>query len=319
MLKENYNHFFGSMVSNPFEDADQNVPINIEQGIFVPNDPPGVYVVNNMAHYNGALLSLHFLTDEWSTVEGSAVMVAPGIAFSAAHVIEPLMPHIMERQLRVFCAGYTSSGPRYWRIGHVTKVNNSDIVILALKYATALPPDGRFVQTMITTRLPGIGEQVMVAGIRASREHVEVDADFAFPIVGGNIKYGADVRIAVGEVTQHHLGGRGAMMPSPVIEVACSTPGGLSGGPAFDKYGKVFGVLSASIDDPNGRGPSQISMIWPGLAMTIKPAFLERFMPASCKLLDLDDRLCGIDRRDVIRTSVDAATSLTRMEWDHYT
>ncbi len=318
MLKENYNHFFGSMVSNPFEGADQNVPINIEQGVFVPNDPPGVYIVNNMAHYNGALLSVHFLTDEWSTVEGSAVMVAPGIAFSAAHVIEPLIPHIMAKQLRVFCAGYTSSGPRYWRVGHVTKVNNSDIVILALKYATALPADGRFVQTMITTRLPGIGEQVMIAGIRASREQVEADADMAFPIAGGNITYGADVRIAVGEVTQHHLSGRGAMLPNPVIEVACSTPGGLSGGPAFDKHGKVFGILSVSIDDPDGRGPSQISMIWPGLAMTISPAFLERFMPAGFRLLDLDDRLCGIDRRDVIRTSVDGATGLTRMDWDHY-
>jgi hypothetical protein len=75
-LKENYNHFFGSMVSNPFEGAGQNAPINIEQGIFVPNDPPGVYVVNDTAHYNGALLSVHFLTGEWSTVEGSAVMVA---------------------------------------------------------------------------------------------------------------------------------------------------------------------------------------------------------------------------------------------------
>jgi hypothetical protein len=321
-LKENYNHFFGSMVSNPFEGADQNVPINIEQGIFVPNDPPGVYVVNNMAHYNGALLSVHFLTDEWSTVEGTAVMVAPGIAFSAAHVIEPLMPHIMAKQLRVVCVGYTSTGPRYWRVGYVTKINNSEIVILALKYATALPADGRFVQTMITTRLPGIGEQVMIAGIRASREHVEADADFAFPILAGNIKYGADVWIAVGEVTQHHLSGRGAMAPSPAIEVACSTPGGLSGGPAFDKHGKIFGILSASMsiaDPDDGRGPSQISMIWPGLAMTVSPAFLERFMPASFRLLDLDDRLCGIDRRDVIRTSVDAATGLIRMEWDNYT
>jgi hypothetical protein len=88
------------------------------------------------------------------------------------------------------------------------------------------------------------------------------------------------------------------MLPNPVIEVACSTPGGLSGGPAFDKHGKVFGILSVSIDDPDGRGPSQISMIWPALAITIGPAFLERSMPASFRLLDLDDRLCGIDRRD---------------------
>jgi hypothetical protein len=60
-------------------------------------------------------------------------------------------------------------------------------------------------------------------------------------------------------------------------------------------------------------------MIWPALAPTISPAFLEQYMPASFRLLDLDDKLCGIDRRDVIRTSMDAETGLTRMEWDHYT
>jgi hypothetical protein len=83
--------------------------------------------------------------------------VAPGVAFAAAHVVEPLIPHIVAEKLRIFCAGYTSSGPRYWR------------------------------------------------------------------------------------------------------------------------------------------------------------------MPVNFRLLDLDDRLCGIDRRDVIRASVDDATGLTRVEWDEYT
>lgn len=319
MLKKNHNHFLGSMVSNPFENAGPSSPINIEQGVFVPNDPPGIYVVENMAHYDGALLSVHFLTEQWSTAEGSAVMVAPGIAFTAAHVMEPLIPHIIAGELRTFCAGYTPSGPRYWRVAQMTKVNNSDIMILALRYAAALPPDGRFVQAMITTRLPGIGEQVMIAGIRASREHVETDSQMAFPVAGGHIKYGAEVRIGVGEVTEHHLGGRGAMLPNPVIEVACSTPGGLSGGPAFDKHGKVFGILSWSQDHPDGRGPSQVSLIWPALTAVISPAFLEEHMPKTFRLLDLDYRVCGIDRRDVISTGIDTKSGRTIMAWEPYT
>jgi hypothetical protein len=102
----------------------------------------------------------------------------------------------------------------------------------------------------ITTRLQRIGEYVMIAGIRASREHVKADADVSGRWRQRQIRRGR--WIAVGEVTQHHLGGRGAMVPNPVIEVARSTPGGLSGGPAFDKHGKVFGILSVSIDDPDG-------------------------------------------------------------------
>jgi Trypsin-like peptidase domain len=203
-----------------------------------PNDPPGVYPVNNMAHYNGVFLSVHFVTDEWSTVEGSAVMVAPGVAFAAAHVVEPHMPLVMASKLRIQCVGYTPSGPRFWRVGQVRKVDRTDLVILSLKYASALPADGRFGQAAVSTRPPAIGEQVMVAGLQASDEHVPADESMSFTVKEGRIVYGANVRIGVGEVTQYFPNGRGAMPPGPAIEVACSTPGGLSGGPAFDRPGR---------------------------------------------------------------------------------
>jgi hypothetical protein len=315
-LKKNYNRFFGSMVSNPFDGEDAEKPINIAQGVFVPNDPPGVYIVENMAHYNGVLLSVHLYTDEWSTAMGSAVMVAPGIAFTASHVLEEERPQILAGRYRVCCVGYTSSGPRFWRLNEFNQINDSDLAILTLKYASELPADGLFVQTMITTRLPGIGEKVMISGVRASRNRVEADELMRFPIIDGVYRYGVDVRIGVGEVTAHHIDNRRLFgLGGPVIEVSCSTPGGLSGGPAFDKDGKIFGILSSSIDDPDGRGPSCVSMIWPALAFTIRPAFLEHSMPASFRLLDLDDKLCGIDRREVIRTNL-IGNGQTRVEWD---
>jgi hypothetical protein len=315
-LKEHYNWFFGSMVSNPFESENSNRTINIEQGVFVPNDPPGVYIVENMAHYNGVLLSVHFhsQTEEWTTVEGSAVMVAPGVAFAAAHVLEP------HKRDTVWCTGYTPSGPRYWVVTEVTKLNNSDIVILALKYASAPPTNGRFVQAMIMTRLPGIGEEVMVVDLRASKEHVKADDEMRFPIADGKIRYDADVRIGIGKVAQHHLSGRlPGVGPSPIIEVSCSTAGGLSGGPAFDKFAKVFGILSMSLDHADGRGPSYILMIWPALVSIIRPAFLDHHMPASFSLLDLGNNLCGIDRHAVIRTSPGDEPGQTRIVWDHWT
>jgi hypothetical protein len=319
-LKENYNSFFGSMVSNPFEGDDPDSPITVQQGVFRPNDPPGIHRIENMAHYRGVLLSVHFYTDDWTTLEGSAVMVAPGIAFAAYHVFSDLMRHIMAGQLSVLCIGYTSSGPRFWRPVRVTTIDDSDIVILTLEYGSAIPADRTFTQAMITTRLPPVGEEVMITGTRAAtNEYVEADEHMAFPIVDGKRLYGLDVWAAVGEVTEHRLDGRALIGKASVIEAACSTPGGLSGGPAFDKNGKVFGILSISNNDPDGRGPSQISMIWPALARDLSPAFLKHWMPANFRLLDLDDKLCGIDRRDVIRTSPDSNSGKTRMEWDHWT
>jgi hypothetical protein len=312
--KENFNHFLGPVVSNPFEGLGPDTKIHIEQGVFVPNDPPGVYPIYNMAHYNGVLLSVHFATDTWSTVEGSAVMVAPGIAFAAAHVIEPLIPHIMASELGIHCTGLTPSGPRHWHVRHIAKVNGTDLMILSLDYASTVPSDGRFVQAVVTTRLPQIGELVMIAGFRASDENVPAEDGKYFPVKDGHLKYGANVRIGVGEVTQHHLNGRGSMPPGPAIEVACSTPGGLSGGPAFDQNGMLVGILSTSIDDPDERGPSQISLLWPALVQTITPAFLPHLYPGPIRLLDLDPKLCGIHRRDVFHSTSGPETGVIPME-----
>jgi hypothetical protein len=312
--KENFNYFTGPVVSNPFEGVDPDTQIYIEQGRFVPNDPPGVYPVHNLAHYNGVLLSVHFVTEDSTRIDGSAVMVAPGIAVTAAHVIDPHISLIMASKRHVFCAGLTPSGPRYWHVRHFTKANGTDLVILSLDLASPVPHGCRLAQAMLTTRLPKIGELVMIAGFRASDENVTAEDGIYFPVKDGRLKYGIEVRIGVGEVSQHHLGGRGAMPPGPAIEVACSTPGGLSGGPVFDQAGMLVGILSTSFDVPDGRGPSQVSLLWPALVQTITPAFLPRLYPGPIKLLDLDPNLCGIDRRDAIHSMTDNENGLFAWE-----
>jgi hypothetical protein len=189
--RRNFNHFFGNIVLDPFKDADQNRVFKFEAGGFAPNDPPGVYPIHNMAHYKGVLLSMHFIEDDLSQVDGSAVMIAPGIALAAAHVINPNKSHIMAGKLRVLCVGYTSTGPRFWRLSKVYPVGNTDLVILPLIYASALPDDNLFVQASVTTRLPVLGEQIMIAGLRASDELIPVDEKMSFRVKDGRIVYGA--------------------------------------------------------------------------------------------------------------------------------
>jgi len=139
----------------------------------------------------------------------------------------------------------------------------------------------------------------------------------SFPIKGEHIEYGANVLVAVGEVTEHYLTGRGSMPPGPAIEVACSTPGGLSGGPAFDKNGRLIGILSNSYHDPDGRGPSYVSLLWTALAIEIAPGvFRPHFFPDKFRLLE--SHWCAIDGRDAIQVSMDTETGGLRMEVDDY-
>jgi len=144
----------------------------------------------------------------------------------------------------------------------------------------------------------------MIAGFRASNENLQSEDFPCFPVEGNLIRYGVDVHIGVGEVTQHFLSGRGAMPPGPAIEVACATPGGLSGGPAFDQNGMLVGILFSSIDHPGGSGHSYVSLVTPALPLTTTASFLKpNWGPV--RLLDLPPELCSIDGRDALREFID--------------
>jgi hypothetical protein len=129
----------------------------------------------------------------------------------------------------------------------------------------------------------------------------------------GHLEYGAEVRIGVGTVVQHHLNGRGRMPAGPAFEVNCSTKGGMSGGPAFDSHGKVVGILSTSVDEADGRGPSYVSLLAHALAFKITAAFLPMHFPGKFRLLDLEPHFCGIDQRDAIQVVTDPDTGIERV------
>jgi hypothetical protein len=266
-FKDNFDHFRGEMAPNALSNLAPDVKLVIDQGVFVPNDPPGSYVIQDMAKYDGVLLSVHFFSElsDWNTVEGSAVLVAPGVAITAAHVIDDvIIALIMTGSVQAFCTGLTPSGPRSWNIREIARVAQSDLLVLSLNYSSPVPLDGRFAHAIITTRLPQIGEIVTIVGFRADGGVRFPDFDAKtnpyFPITGGIIEYGGKIMIGVGEVTQHYIQGRGSTAPGPTMEVACVTHGGMSGGPAFDQNGMLVGILSASIKHPDGTGHSQVSL-----------------------------------------------------------
>ena len=78
-------------------------------------------------------------------VHGSAVLVAPGVAFAARHVIEPHLSSLAEGHATLSCGSITRSQLMMWQCKKITFVeNNSDIAILILSYISDLPSDNLF-------------------------------------------------------------------------------------------------------------------------------------------------------------------------------
>jgi hypothetical protein len=249
--------------------------------------------------FDGVLLSIHFANIETHSIEGSGVLVAPGIALCSKHVIIPNLEKIMTSQLGAIAMALSRSGVQIWRISKITLIGNSDLAIIGLTYASKLPDQNSFNVAIISTRLPKIGEKLLIGGFRASDYNFNVSVDDNNQRV---MNCSGNVLCSTGIITNRFPTGRDlSMLPGPALEVGCPSFGGMSGGPVFDSQGMLVGLLSSSYDD----GPSYVSLLWPALASEFEGGWPTQLFKGKTSLLNLTPSVCKIDRPEAIHKKPD--------------
>lgn len=246
----------------------------------------GAGSIEEWDHYGGLLFAVGFGDAQKFNIEGSAILVAPGVALSARHVIKPHLDAILAGDTGIMLMSVSPHGLDLHRIEQVV-IDETDVCILRTSLASDLPPSGDIMCATMTTRLPKVGERIFLAGYRAQ----EIE-----PVAGG---FAAETRIAVGEVTAIYMHGRDSViLPHPCIEVKTLTLGGMSGGPAFDEGGKVVGILTSSIEDPDG--PSYVSMLWPALTNKIETVWPNGIIQCPYNLSELGRIIPILERPDAV-------------------
>ncbi|MDO8799426.1 serine protease [Phenylobacterium sp.] len=261
----------GIVTEDPAKAAAIGEAINFRSMLFKPVAEPCAGDLAEWAHFGSALLSIAFTSGDKLSVEGSAVMVGPGVALAAKHVFEPRLADIMASKDVPILHAVTEHGLQIWRL-HQLVLTDTDVAILRIDLASNLPPENDFHAATLTTRTPKVGEQVQIAGFRS--DSVEEGA-----ILG-------QTRVGIGEVTAVYLTGRDkVMLPHPCIEVKCLTIGGMSGGPAFDENGMLLGVLTSSIE--HEEGPSYVSLAWPTFGAKIESLWLPGMIDLPTSLIEM--------------------------------
>lgn len=276
-------HVTARISEDPLKGEAIRPELNFAYKLFAPPPFSGLRYVENREAFDGALLGMMFQQGGVHRSLGSAAMVAPGIALAAAHVVMDDFESFMGGGCLVY--GHTKSNLMLWRVYHVTLLDDSDLAVLLMEARSALPVGNRLTQLEVTTRLPEKGEAVFVCGIRPSAEH--------FLKVEGHLEFATGVYAATGKVIDVYPAGRDrSKMPWPSFAFECETVGGMSGGPVFDKWGRLVGLLSTGYD---GQELSFASFVGPALAEKLSPAWPSRVYPAESPLSDLRG-LCAIDR-----------------------
>jgi hypothetical protein len=270
--------------------------------------------VANWQVFQGILLAVVSSDESDHSILGSAIMVAPGVALSASHSLKERLPELRRGGLSMMCIGLASTGAQAWNVKLVTFVETTDMCILSLEYALDFPSTRTFYQAALTTRVPAIGEKLIMAGFRGASESFETRYDRTADLW-------ATLYLSSGVVTQQYLRTRDRVkIPWPTLEVDCPTIGGMSGGPVFDARGFLVGLVTSSFDCGPGieSTPTYSALLWPVFGKQFEGGWPGALFGDERKtLLDLNDRgICQIEQSSAVRLSVeDGKLTITFSPW----
>lgn len=253
--------------------------------------------------FRGVLAWVVTGTPNASRVHGSAVVVAPGIAIAATHVVQQELPDILEGVSGFLCLAHAPWGIDIWRVREVCVIDTTDLVLLMLERNSDMPPTGRLHHAFTSTRLPAIGELVAMVGYVANSPSFDDR-----PISGV-------VHVAQGIVKEHYLEGRDRVqMPGPCIQVDVGAKGGMSGGPVFDEAGAVIGIVSSSIGE-DADGVAFVSLTLPALVRKVQPWWPLGMHTAQTTLLEFAGKLQSVEKPDAITPNLDRRFGYLYTAW----
>lgn len=205
-------------------------------------------------------------------IYGTCIMIAPGFAITAKHVIEELIKTFENINLDhppgeehdilgshnsyVFQIVDGKTGYR-WDVRQYFLSANSDICYLRMNpmFKYSLLPVSQ--KITVTLHAPEIGERIVAFGYprsEISTQELEITTKVT-PMT------------AIGKVIEVFPEGRDRMLPFPVFRTSARFDAGMSGGPVFNNSGKLCGIICSNMA-PFEAGHdhiSYVSLIWPSM------------------------------------------------------
>lgn len=218
-------------------------------------------------------------------VIGSAVMITPGLAMTARHVIdeclrvydgvppgEPGVTESLNARFHLRLVQFVDGGKKalIWRGRRVHTSAYTDIAFVEL-----LKPDGAQSHPSLgmTVEAPRVGDRVFAFGY--PRGVINKDDMWSVTVT-------LDPRTTSGTVVEVFERGRDrSMMPHPCFHTDAVFDAGMSGGPVFNAAGRICGIISTSTP------PDAVASAWASFASLLWPAFATRmFMNRSDRAAD---------------------------------
>lgn len=236
----------GDVIANSTEGDE----LSFEFKLFPFNDLEQPVREDDWDIFRGVLVALSFADSGEYDVTGSGVIVGPGVALCAMHVVEDYLEDLVAGR-KFLCANAVALGKHFiWSVSKLTPVPGTDLCALTLSLITEIPDHRIFYNAVLTTRAPSPGERVSVVGFRANAPCI---------VDGKKITVDGSVIVSQGRVMDVYLERRDKWLNWPCFGIECMTWGGMSGGPVFDSRGFLIGMLCSSYENDT---ISFASLLW---------------------------------------------------------
>jgi hypothetical protein len=266
--------------------------VSLEPVVFGGSDatvvPDGV---TNWTFFNGALSTIVVRDRSASVATGTAVMIAPGLAITASHILRDRLDEVLAGDVALLGVGPTEAGLDLWQIRKLS-IAEDDVAYLSLELASEISAAWRFRTIPITTRAPRPGELVHVVGFRLDAVDAKDDG----------LSLAGDLFAARGKVraTYYPIRDR-LLMPYPTIEIACGSLGGMSGGAVLDDSGFLLGVIARGLEAEDGKGPTFAAWVIGAVNRQLDVPWPPGVYEQPVHVLDIDDRLLWVEGRSNVK------------------
>jgi hypothetical protein len=247
--------------------------------------------VRNWDSFQGALLAVVTkLAGSPSVVGGTAVVIAPGLALTATHVLDSVLPSLLSGNATVACIGVRSAGLDVWNVRKISRAESDDLAYLSLELASPWVEGWSFTALGVTTRAPQQGESLTIVGFRF--DNLQEDT--------GRFRAAGHLYAAAGTVTAVYPSRHSSLIPFPVIEITCGSLGGMSGGAVLDRNSLLMGIISHGLTTDDKSGPTFAAWIVGALNRRLEIPWPPGLYGDEVHVLDIPEQLLRIEGRDAV-------------------
>lgn len=203
-------------------------------------------------------------------VMGTCVMVAPGLALTARHVVQECLrrycrgessplddPTEVDGNFAMEAAQLGGEGAHRWGIYRIHCSKLTDVAFLQMRPffdASKLPLPARARMSLVP---PPLGSRIVAFGYPNGQVNMTAD----------KLEVRLDPHTAVGEVVEIHQLFRDQLLAFPVFRTNARFDPGMSGGPVFDETGSLCGLICTNMPVCDGQDHvSYVTLLWPCMA-----------------------------------------------------